>query len=273
MPQEFTTSDGARISYEDRGRGRPLVLLSGWSCSTAFFRKNIEPLAKECRVIPVDFRAHGESQKIEYGHRVSRYARDLDELIDFLGLDRVVLLGWSMGAAVIWSAVELFGSARLAGQVCVDQAPRQYYSEDWRWGQPGCYDAESLAVLTTRLQYDPAGVARGVVLGCLGDTYVPQDEEVEFLASEICKCPPQVRADIMTDHTHLDWRDLLPRMTVPTLVCVGRQSKVFPNEGTKYVGEHIPGARTVFFEKSGHMPFYEEPEAFNRAVLGFIGSL
>ena len=69
---------------------------------------------------------------------------------------------------------------------------------------------------------------------------------------------------------HLDWRDLLPTLRVPSLVCVGRQSKVFPWQGSAYVGEHIPGAKTVFFEKSGHMPFYEEPEKFNLVVRTFI---
>ena len=38
--------------------------------------------------------------------------------------------------------------------------------------------------------------------------------------AEIDKCPPSVRAAIMADHTHLDWRDLLPQIKLPTLVCV-----------------------------------------------------
>jgi non-heme chloroperoxidase len=177
-----------------------------------------------------------------------------------------------MGAAVIWSYIELFGNEHLAGQVCVDQSPRQYYSEEWRLGQPGCYDAEALAILTVRLEYDPKGVARGLVPACFGET-PPSADDIEFLAAEIDKCPPSVRAAIMADHTHLDWRDLLPQIKLPTLVCVGRQSKVFPWEGSAFVGEHIPGATTVFFENSGHMPFYEEPEKFNQIVGKFVKSI
>ena len=63
------------------------------------------------------------------------------------------------------------------------------------------------------------------------------------------------------------------RSRLPVLVCVGRQSKVFPWQGSAYVGEHIAGAKTVFFEHSGHMPFYEEPEKFNQAVREFVQSL
>jgi pimeloyl-ACP methyl ester carboxylesterase len=269
----ITTNDKATIYFEDKGQGRPLVMIPGWTCTHNFFSKNIDELAKSCRVIAVDPRAHGESEKVLWGHRISRYAKDIKDLIEALNLENVTLLGWSMGAAIAWSYIDLFGNAHLAGHVSVDQSPRQYYNETWRWGQPGCYDAEALAILTIRLEYDPASVARGLVPACFGDTYKFSAEEVEFLAKEIDRCPPQVRADIMADHTHLDWRDLLPQINLPALVCVGRESKVFPWQGSAYVGEHIPGARTVFFEHSGHMPFREEPDKFNQAVADFVCDL
>jgi pimeloyl-ACP methyl ester carboxylesterase len=267
-----TTNDGAEIFFNDKGESQPIILIHGWGCSHRFFLKNVDELAHSFRVIPVDLRAHGDSQKVLWGHRISRYAKDIHDLVERLELEGVVLVGWSMGAAVIWSYIELFGNEHLAGQVCVDQSPRQYYSEEWRWGQPGCYDAEALAILTVRLEYDPKGVARGLVPACFGET-PPSADDIEFLSAEIDKCPPSVRAAIMADHTHLDWRDLLPQIKLPTLVCVGRQSKVFPWEGSAFVGEHIPGATTVFFENSGHMPFYEEPEKFNQIVGKFVKSI
>ena len=266
----FRTSDGADLVYDDRGGGRPLLMIPGWSCSRRFFVRNVEALASDMRVIALDPRAHGDSSDVAWGHRISRYAMDMRELIEHLHLEGVTLLGWSMGASIAWSYIDLFGNAHLAGHVSVDQSPRQYYSETWRWGQPGCYDAESLAILCTRLEYEPRAVARGLVRGCFGDAYEPSDAEVETLGAEIDKCPAAARAEIMTDHTHLDWRDLLPRIRLPALVCVGRQSKVFPWRGSAYVGETIPGARTVFFENSGHMAFYEEADAFNAAVRDFV---
>lgn len=269
MP-EITTNDGVRIHYKDKGRGRPLIMIPGWTCTHTFFRKNIDELSESCRVLAVDLRAHGGSQKADWGHRISRYAKDIRDLIEALKLEDVTLLGWSMGASVAWSYIDLFGNEHLAGHISVDQSPRQYYNETWRWGQPGCYDAEALAALTVRLEYDPAGSARNLVRGCFGDTFTPSPEDVESLAKEIDKCPPPIRAEIMADHTHLDWRDLLPHIGLPVLVCVGRESKVFPWQGSAYVGEQIPGAETVFFEKSGHMPFYEEPEKFNRIVGDFV---
>ena len=57
---------------------------------------------------------------------------------------------------------------------------------------------------------------------------------------------------------------------MPTLVCVARHSNVFDWQGSAYVGEVIPNAKTVFFEESGHMLFWEEPDKFNQTLLEFV---
>jgi non-heme chloroperoxidase len=267
------TNDGVSVSYEDVGAGRPVLLIPGWGCTRNFFRKNIAPLADSFRVIALDLRGHGDSEKVPWGHRISRYAKDVKDLIEALRLEHVTAVGWSMGASITWSYLDLFRNEHLAGIVNVDQSPRQYNDEAWRWGTPECSDAEALARLTVRLGYDPAGAARRLVPQCFGHTYQPTPAEIESLAREIDKCPGAVRAAIMSDHTHLDWRDLFPQIRLPALVCVGRQSKMFPWEGSAYVGKHIPGARTMFFEHSGHMSFYEEPDKFNQTVREFVLSL
>ena len=93
-----------------------------------------------------------------------------------------------------------------------------------------------------------------------------------MLAAEANKCPPYARIEIMRDHTNLDWRDFIPHIKLPTLVCVARQSKVFDWHGSAWVGENIPGAKTVFFEDSGHMLFWDEADKFNKLVAEFVGT-
>jgi pimeloyl-ACP methyl ester carboxylesterase len=269
----ITTNDGVQLYYEDVGEGPPLILIPGWSCTHHFFQKNTAALAQSCRVIAPDMRAHGDSEKAAWGHRIARYAKDVKDLIEALRLEHVTALGWSMGAAILWSYLDLFGNEHLAGHIAVDQSPRCFHNETWRWGPSACSNADALGMVTARLARDARGVARWLASACFGETYQPTPEEVEALAREIDRCPPAVRIDVFTDHSHLDWRDLFPRVQLPVLVCVGRQSKVFPWQGSAYVGEHVAGAQTVFFEHSGHMPFYEEPEKFNQVVRGFVLSL
>lgn len=75
------TPDGAKIYFEDQGQGQPLVLIHGWLCSSKFWVKNVEKLAKDFRVISVDLRGHGNSSKILSGHTISQYAQDVRTVI------------------------------------------------------------------------------------------------------------------------------------------------------------------------------------------------
>lgn len=271
----ITTNDGAKIYYEDQGSGKPIVLLHGWGCSPNFFTRNVDALAENARVINVALRGHAESEQVKHGHRISRYAADLRDVITELELEDVTALGWSMGASIIWSHYEMFQDTYISKMIAVDQSPRQYAvfgGQEWAGIQVGCYDAESLMVLNTSLRYDSLGVAKGLVAACFPAGVQPTEEEVDFFASEIEKTPWWVRADIMTDHTNLDWRDLLPHITIPTLVIVGRKSLIWAGDGGFYPGEATPGAQTVIFEESGHMPFYHEADKFNQVVSDFANS-
>ena len=264
----FLTNDNVKIFYEIDGQGKPLLMLPGWTCTSNFWKKNVGELSKTCQVIRMDMRGHGKSEKVMHSHRISRYAMDLKNLLDYLDLEDVTVLGWSMGVAVLWSYIELFGNHRISGLVCVDQSPAQYTGQDWQWGQKGCYDMEMFIHTCCQIQYDPRGAAEGLAFACLFNP--PSEEEVKFIADEISLCPPYARIEIMRDHTNLDWRDFLPHINLDTLVCVARHSAVFDWQGSTYVGENIPGAKTVFFENSGHMLFWEEPEKFNRTISDFV---
>ncbi len=94
MP-EITANDGVRLHYEEKGRGRPLVMIHGWTFSGRFFVRNAEALAEHFRVITVDLRGHGDSDKPAHGYRVPRLARDLYDLLEKLDLEDVTVVGWS----------------------------------------------------------------------------------------------------------------------------------------------------------------------------------
>ncbi|MEU1850823.1 alpha/beta hydrolase [Streptomyces sp. NPDC019990] len=265
---DITTNDGVTLHYEEHGSGPPLVLVHGWGFSGRFFTRNVDALAGHARVITVDLRGHGDSGTPRHGYRVPRLARDLFDLLETLDLREVTVLGWSLGCPVIWSYLELFGRHRLARAVFVEQAPRQYYAPDWKHAHATCYDDASLAALQTQLTCDPAAFDRDQV-----DTVFatePSDAERELFLAEMAKSPPYARSALMADHTRYDWRDLLPTLELPSLVLVARRDRVFPWQGPAWVGEAIPGARTVFFDRGGHALFFDEPEKFNRTVAEFL---
>lgn len=270
MPS-ITTNDGVRLHYEDAGAGRPLVLIHGWTFSGRFFAPRVPALAAQARVISLDLRGHGRSDKPGHGYRVARLAADLRDLLETLDLRDAVLLGWSLGCPVIWTYLELFGRARVAGGIFVQQSPRQYYTPDWKLGHGACYDAETLAITVTKLLSDPAGFDKQNLASCVRRPF--EDGERGILLAEMAMSPPEARAGIMGDMTVQDWRDVIPTFDLPALVMVARRDSVFPAEGPTWVGEHLPGAETLFFDESGHMLFHDEPEKFERGVANFFACL
>ncbi|KAK9817691.1 hypothetical protein WJX72_000678 [[Myrmecia] bisecta] len=270
--KSLTLSDGCKLAYERVGsedRALPnLVLLHGWSASRHYFDLNVSGLAKHCTVWAVDQRFHGSSGRPTWGYHIARLAADLREFLEILDLWEVTVVGTSMGAAVIWAYIELFGHSHLSKLVFVDQAPLQNVAEDWKLGSKGCYDSASLARLQSRLTLDFPGFAADTVRDCMTR---PVGESVKTaLIEETLRCNPRDLARLMADHTQLDWRPILPRIAVPCLNLVGRQSEVFPWQGCAVVGEHIPECQTIYFEGANHWLYIEEPEKFNSLVTAFV---
>jgi non-heme chloroperoxidase len=264
-------SDGTRLHYEDHGAGRTLILIHGWSFSGRFFNGNVDELAAEYRVIVVDLRGHGESDKPDRGYRVARLAKDLFDLIEALELEDVTVLGWSIGASIIWSYLELFGNHRLAACVFVQQVPRQYYGADWKFNHTTCFDEPSLARLQTQVEDDLAAFDQQQLTTVFHTP--PNDIDRSIYLAEMAKAPPRVRNALMADHTRHDWRDQIPAITLPSLVLVARNDATYPWPGPAWVGENIAGARTEFFEDSGHALFIDEADKFNGIVRGFLATI
>jgi non-heme chloroperoxidase len=179
-----------------------------------------------------------------------------------------------MGASVIWSYFELFGAndGRIGRCVFVDQAPLQNIAEDWRLGSTGCYDLASLTRLTCSLRMDFRGFAKANADFCLCDAGSIDPEFLELLEQETLKADPEALAKLMADHTQLDWRPVLPTISVPCLNLVGRMTAVFPWEGVATVSELLTGSpevRTEFFEQENHWLYIEDPDRFNKLVMDF----
>ena len=116
----FKTSDGIRIHYLEVGSGRPIVFIPGWTMPAWIWQKQIDEFSKKYRVIAVDPRSQGESDKPTYGHLPETRARDYKELVDHVGLKQPIFVGWSMACGELSKYAEQFGTANVGGFVLVD---------------------------------------------------------------------------------------------------------------------------------------------------------
>ncbi|KAL3147128.1 hypothetical protein ABBQ38_015085 [Trebouxia sp. C0009 RCD-2024] len=269
LPLHFRTQDGAVLAYDTCGDAGPVVvLLHGWSGSRRYFDLNFKELGRQCQVYRYDARFHGDSAGPCWGHHVARLAADLRDFLDAMDLQDVTVVGTSMGASTIWSYTELFGDHRLAKAVFVDQAPLQNLAEDWSNGSTGCYDAVSLARLQSTLKYDFKAVATGNCDLCLNLPIA--DALRNQLISETLRADADSLGKLMADHTQADWRAVLPRISIPCLNIVAKQTRCFRSEGVEYVSKHIQNCETAYFDTAGHWLYIEQPEAFNNLVLQFV---
>jgi len=127
----FTTNDGVKLTYWEAGSGKPLIFIPGASANGAEYVNVMYLLSKNYHVYVLDPRNHGLSQKVDYGMRISRFAMDLKELNDHLGIKSADYCGWSMGASVIWSYIDLFGTKGINKAVFIDEPISIYAHSDW----------------------------------------------------------------------------------------------------------------------------------------------
>jgi pimeloyl-ACP methyl ester carboxylesterase len=319
--ESFTANDGTAIAYQTsipvkstKLHGKVdttssptraqlsetcILLLHGFSGSSEYFIRNTRELSKDRWVITPDFRGHGRSQRTRYGYHVARLAKDLHELITTVVRSknqtaRIYAVGCSIGAAVLWTYIELFTDVDFSGLILVDQAPLQDRSMFDGWGlglaHYGCYDeATTLEAQRSWASEDPKvkeATYSGLVASCLGYRYAPNPgeniseqqkkaDELFFTAiSRACHGPWLAR--LLADHTRYDHREAIELITKPVLVMAGRRSGCFSIEGMTEIVRRVQNHGTqksiaeIKVFDSGHWLFWEESERFNQVLLEFV---
>jgi len=271
---ETFCADGTIIRHLEAGDGRPLVLLPGWSQTSQTFSQQLTTLAQSWRVLAVDHRGHGRSSVPHVGYHIHRLAADLREVFVAQGLDHIHLLGHSMGCAVIWSYLELFGDDRIASLVFVDQMPCALRNPNWtdaRALEAGAsMDAAGLFAFTDLLRgegVDPRAeflaevTSPGIASG-----------DLDWLVAQSLTVDRRHAAELIFDVATHDWRSLMPHIELPTLVIAGDSVNV-PIASQRWISRQIPRARfaRVGGRRGGtHFPFLENPNAFDAALSKFL---
>jgi pimeloyl-ACP methyl ester carboxylesterase len=272
----FLTNDGVELVYRDSGgTGIPLLMLPGLGQSQMAFHRQFDGLRDRRRVITMDFRAHGFSSTPSYGYRIARFAADVLNLMDHLHLDRVDALGWSMGASVWWSFIDLYGTRRLHRLVIVDQpsaiASVPWMTEDEQVSAGVLWDLSTVEQVTlASREPNPTPIE----IDSLGWTYTGEiDPDVlETIAAGMRMGSSVEVGRILFDHCVQDWRDVLPRIDVPTLV-TGAEGSHVSTESQRRTAAAIPEAQVHIFPThiaSSHFPFLQSPAAFNEVLEDFL---
>lgn len=276
--KSFVTSDNVNLHYLEAGAGRILLLIPGWSQTARMFQAVIEDLSRDHKVVAIDMRGHGESDKPPHGYRIARLAKDLSEFLSHAGFKDVTLIGHSMGCAVIWSYLELNGAETISRLVFIDQAPVvtawPQWSDDEKALCGALHTPDSLFQAVTQLSGpDGAGVTANYIRRSLFTENCP-GEILEMALSENLKMPRQSAAKLLLELAIHDWRDMIKRITLPTMI-FGARGSIFDPRSQEWIASQIPGARVEIFEKDeggSHFMWMENPTKFQSLLRGFLRS-
>ena len=259
MPK-IQTADGIRLHYEEAGSGRPLVCIHGWGMSGKIWSFG-EELRSSRRLIIPDLRGHGGSSAPGAGYALTDFAADLDALCTELQLERVVLLGWSLGSQVALQAVPLLRK-RLEGVILVSGTPRFTADADYPHGLP-LHAVRGLGLRLKR-NYEAA----------MADFFTGM-----FVAGEAVPARSRLMPELPPLHAALaaldtlvtaDLRPLLPSLDLPVLLVHGDRDPVCLPSASRFMAEQLPDARLEVLAGAGHAPFLSSRDGFTAAVTQFL---
>jgi 3-oxoadipate enol-lactonase len=259
----YAPVDGTALYYEVAGAGSPVVLVHGFSLDHRMWDDQAAVLAGRYTVVRYDLRGFGRSAPaaVPYTH-----ADDLKALLAHLGLERVILMGLSLGGGAALNFSIRYPEA-VAALIAVDPS-----LGGWRW--------------------DPAGIAAQAAVRQAAQEVGVEAARVLWLKDPLfaaARANPAVAVRLealVSAYSGWHWLhadpgrplnppalDRLHEIGAPALVVVGEHDVPDFQGIAETLARRIPGARKEVIPGAGHLVNLEQPERFNAAVLGFLDRL
>jgi pimeloyl-ACP methyl ester carboxylesterase len=276
---QFRTIHGYKRAYRIAGSGPAILLIHGIGDNSTTWNAIQAKLAQRFTVIAPDLLGHGRSDKPRADYSVAAYANGMRDLLSVLEIERVTVVGHSLGGGVAMQFAYQFPHLveRLiligAGGVTKDVNVALRLAS-----LP--MGSEALALLRLPLVL-PALRTAGKILGnTLGTTGLGNDLTQVLRILDDLPEPTASSAFTRTLRAVVDWRGQIVTMldrcyltqAIPVLIVWGTRDVVVPVQHAWMAHAAMPGSRLEIFEGSGHFPFHDDPARFIDVVQRFIDS-
>jgi pimeloyl-ACP methyl ester carboxylesterase len=249
-----TAPDGIRIAYEAHGSGEPaLVFVHGWSCDRSYWKGQLEPFSRRHRVVAVDLGGHGESGLGRNAWTIAAFGGDVAAVVRKLDLQRVILVGHSMGGDVVAEAARQL-PGRVTAMVWVDVYKRL--------GTPRTDEQREALVAPFRADF--VNRTQGFVRGMFPSGADPS--LVERVAADMSSAPPTVALGAMESALSYDHEmpNTLQALKLP-VVAINPDA---PPSDIASLERH--GVEVVYMSGVGHFLMMEDPARFNEILQKVI---
>lgn len=261
------SADGTTMHYVDVGsRGTPVLLLHAFPLHSGMWRPQLDALATDRRVVAPDLKGFGASDAPAdpSAYSMAGYADDVAGLLSGLELDRVVVVGLSMGGYVAFSLLARHRPL-VAGLVLADT----------RAGR----DSDQVLERRSQQQRQVAEEGTAPVIDSLLETLLaePTRERRPEVVAEVRRLmdnpPAGFVGGLEAMKRRPDATDALGAIDVPTLVVVGEHDKPSPPHVARAMHDQIAGSRYTVVPDAAHLTNLEASEAFNQALGDFLSEV
>lgn len=266
---------GHELSYVDSGSGPVVLFIHGILGSQRQWSHLVDEVDEDHRVVVPDLFGHGDSAKPTGDYSLGAHAATLRDLLDHLGVDRVTLVGHSLGGGIAMQFYYLFpervdrlvlvASGGLGREVnLVLRAATLPLAEQVLGlvaSDPVLQRAEAVGRGAQRLGWRP-GADIGAIWGgftSLGD----RESRRAFLATT--RAVIDIGGQSISAHDHL--ADVTPP---PTLIVWGSRDRMIPAWHALSAQRALPECRVELFEGAGHFPHLDDPDRFARVLREFM---
>jgi non-heme chloroperoxidase len=260
------------IHYEDHGSGQPVVLIHGYPLDgNSWERQERELLAAGYRCVSYDRRGFGRSSQPTVGYDYNTFAADLSALLDRLDLHDVVLCGFSMGTGEVTRYLGRYGSARVRKAVLLGAIPPFLLkTADNPAGVDGqVFEDIKAAIVKDRYAYFKDFLDNFYNVDVLAPERISEQAWQASFQIAAGASPYAIYACVDTWLT--DFREDLPKISVPTLVLHGTDDRILPFAATAArLGDLISDVTVVPVQGGPHDIAWTHPEEVNRALIGFL---
>lgn len=260
----FVQVVGDEVYYESFGEGKAVVLSHGLGGNHAIWYQQVPVLAQSYRVITWDQRGFGRSTNRSDAAGPKTAAEDLAAVLNHLGIDKAHVVGQSMGG---W-AVLGFALAH----------PDRVLSITFADTIGGIYTPAIEAGFDDYIRRSQQGPPPDQLPitrhPALGEMIAARHPTQAFLYSQIGSVAPPAPANMgaLLRSTRYDL-DKVRKLEVPALFIVGANDPIFSPAMIREAAQQLPNSKVVEIPDSGHSPYFEQPEAWNRVLLAFLESL
>ncbi len=267
LPDSFAPSGDALIAFESGGEGRPVVFIHAGIADRRMWRHQLSEVPTGFQYVSLDLRGHGATSLTDT--RFSNH-EDVLAVMDHLDIDAAVVVGCSMGGGTAFD-VALASPERVTGLVVIGAGAPGFEVDDYeppQWPQVlKAYEAGHLArvaELDAEIWVMGYGRGRDEVESDVWDLVVEMDLAI---------LPNEDRRDELLIPLDPPRAERWDEITTPTLVMVGEHDLPDCRQSAELLAEALSDHDPIVVPGAAHLPSLEQPESFNRALLGFLQSV